>query len=117
MKSLSIVTLLLLFSLQAAFACDYPARAKIVNGSTASKEDMLASQKAVKTYMAAMDEYLKCIDEQEKQARAELDEPTEEELAQRTEMLNKKHNAAVEEMEIVAAEFNEQVRLYKAQSN
>ena len=32
-------------------------------------------------------------------------------------MLAKKHNAAVEEMEIVAAEFNEQVRAYKEKTD
>lgn len=117
MKNLSIATLLFLLATQAHAACEYPARAKIANGSTATKEEMLESQREVKTYMAAMDVYLECIEEEEKQAREELEEPSQEELVQRTEILNKKHNAAVEEMEIVAAEFNEQVRLYKAQSD
>ena len=98
-------------------ACDYPARAKIVSGATASKDEMIASQKSVKAYMAAMDVYLACLDEEEKAARAELAEPDAETLQERDEMLAKKHNAAVEEMEIVAAEFNEQVRAYKAQEN
>jgi len=34
-------------------------------------------------------------------------------MAQREEMLVKKHNAAVEDMEKVAARFNEEVRDYK----
>lgn len=100
-----------------ALACDYPARAKIVSGATATKEEMIASQKSVKTYMAAMDSYLACLEEEEKAARAELVEPDEKTIIEREEMLAKKHNAAVEEMEIVAAEFNDQVRAYKAQSN
>ncbi|MDJ0758654.1 MAG: hypothetical protein QNJ19_04605 [Woeseiaceae bacterium] len=100
-----------------AIACDYPSRAKIVSGATATKDEMIASQKSVKAYMAAMDEYLACLEEEEQTARAELVEPDAQTLQERDEMLSKKHNAAVEEMEIVAAEFNEQVRAYKAKSN
>ncbi len=37
--------------------------------------------------------------------------------AQRDEMLVKKHNAAVEEMEILAADYNEAVRTYKARKD
>ena len=101
----------------AAHACDYPARAKIVNGSTATKDEMIDSQKSVKDYMAAMENYLACLEKEEEQARAALESADEEMLRERDEVLAKKHNAAVEEMEIVAAEFNEQVRAYKAQSD
>lgn len=107
----------LLFTGLPALACDYPARAKIVNGTTATKDEMIASQKSVKAYLAAMDEYLACIDEEEKAARAELVEPDAQTILERQELLAKKHNAAVEEMEIVAAEFNEQVRAYKERSD
>ncbi len=119
MKTLLIPATLLLSLLSAPFAmaCDYPTRAKIVSGATATKDEMIASQKSVKAYMAAMDKYLTCLEEEEKAARAELVEPDEQTLQERDEMHTKKHNAAVEEMEIVAAEFNEQVRAYKAQSN
>ncbi|MDJ0916371.1 MAG: hypothetical protein QNJ05_01325 [Woeseiaceae bacterium] len=119
MKTLLIPTALVLSLAVAPFAmaCDYPARAKIVSGATATKDEMVASQKSVKAYMAAMDEYLTCLDEEEKTARAELAEADAQTLKERDEMHTKKHNAAVEEMEIVAAEFNEQVRAYKAQNN
>ena len=118
MKTLltSLASCLLLLGVP-ALACDYPARAKIVSGATATKDEMIASQKSVKTYLAAMDEYLACIEEEEKTARAELVEPDEQTLKEREEMITKKYNAAVEEMEIVAAEFNEQVRAYKEKSD
>ena len=118
MKTLltSLASFLLLMGIP-ALACDYPARAKIVNGATATKEEMIASQKSVKTYLAAMDEYLACIEEEEKAARAELVEPDEQTLLEREQMLARKHDAAVEEMEIIAAEFNEQVRAYKEKSD
>lgn len=117
MKTFLIIALSLMFATQAAAACDYPARAKMVDGATATKDDMLETQKSVKTYMSEMNAYLECIDAEEKAAVAELDDPTEEVLESRNLMFIKKHDAAVEEMEIVAAEFNEQVRLFKANSD
>ncbi len=107
----------LLFGLSPfALACDYPQRAEILDGATASKDQMLAGQKSVKSYMAAIDEYLACIEKKEKERLAAMEEITDEERANRTDALTKKHNAAVEEMELVAARFNESVRDYKAQS-
>ena len=74
-RSISLASLLFLMGTP-ALACDYPARAKIVNGTSATKEEMIASQKSVKAYLAAMDEYLACIDEEEKSARASTYAPT-----------------------------------------
>ncbi|MDH3546523.1 MAG: hypothetical protein OEN22_05460 [Gammaproteobacteria bacterium] len=99
-----------------AFACDYPQRAQVPDGDSATKDEMIEGQKSVKAYMAAMEDYLACIEAEEKDAVAELEEAEPEELEQRQEMMTKKYNAAVEEMEIVAAQFNEQVRAYKGRS-
>ena len=101
----------------AAFACDYPERIEIPKGSSATKDEMVAGQKGVKKFMAEMEEYIACIEEEDKQNRAGIEEPDPIVEAQRDEMLVKKHNAAVEDMEIVAAQFNEQVRTYKARSD
>lgn len=100
-----------------ALACDYPNRADIPNGTSASKEEMLAGQSSIKAYMAAMDEYLACIDQLEKDAVAALDDPSDDELASREAAMTKKYNAAVEEMELTAALFNEQVRAYNEQKD
>ena len=108
------VSLLCLLVSSYALACEYPKRADVPNGSTASKDEMIAGQKSVKGYMAAMEEYLDCIDEEEKSA-VETAELSEEERASRDAAFTKKYNAAVEEMEIIAARFNEEVRAYKAQ--
>ncbi len=117
MKHLLLPTLLTLLASQSAVAeCDYPARAKIADGATATKEEMIASQKSVKAYMAAMESYLTCIAEAEKSERDALESPDDSKLAELEDALNKKHNAAVEEMEIVADEFNLQVRAYKSRS-
>ena len=99
-----------------AIACDYPESADIPNGSTATREEMLAGQQAVKDYIAAMEEYLACIEEEEQATLETLPDINDEERVNRERALTMKHNAAVEEMEIVAARFNEEVRVYRAQS-
>lgn len=104
---------LMVLGATAALACDYPHRVDVPDGSTATKEEMIEGQRGVKAYMSAMEEYLSCIEtaEQETVAGAEdLDEATKQ---QRIEMYNKKYNAAVDEMNLVAEEFNAQVRSYK----
>lgn len=110
------VAALLVLAGPAAFACDYPQRAQVPNGATASKEDMLAGQTAVKEYVSAMEEYLACIEKEEQETLATMADLSDEERASRDAALTKKYNAAVEEMELVAAQFNEEVRAYKAKS-
>jgi len=111
MKSKISIAAAILFFAPVAFACDYPKRAKIPDGATASTEQMLAGQKSVKEYMATMEEYLVCID---KDVKESSDGTSDEELARRKATTDKKYNAAVDEMEILAAQFNEEVRAYKA---
>ena len=103
----------MIFAAQGALACDYPQRVDVPNGATATKDDMIAGQKGVKTYIASMEEYLSCIEANEAQAVLGLGDVDEDTKRQREEMFNKKHNAAVEEMNLVAEEFNMQVRAYK----
>ena len=97
-----------------AFACEYPERPAIPDGSTASKEQMLAAKDDVSTYLAGVDDYLTCIENSEKEAVAELDNPDPADLQRRDEMLGKKFNAANEEKALVGEEFNQQVRAYNA---
>ncbi|MEO0574482.1 MAG: hypothetical protein AAF004_03400 [Pseudomonadota bacterium] len=94
-------------------ACEYPSRVDIPNGSQASKEEMMAGQKAVKSYMASMNEYLDCI-EIETEAAKSADEDAAV-TAERDALLAKRYNAAVDEMETLAESFNVEVREYKAQ--
>ena len=98
-------------------ACDYPERVSIPNGNTATKDEMVAGQRGVKKFMADMETYLACIEEEDKQNRAGIEEPDPIVEAQRDEMIVKKHNAAVDDMEKVAAAFNEEVRAYKARGD
>jgi len=99
-----------------SFACDYPHRANVPDGTTASKEDMIAGQRGIKAYMSAMEVYLSCIESAEQDTVAGTDLIDEAAKQQRIEMYNKKYNAAVDEMNLVAEEFNLQVRAYKERS-
>ncbi len=107
------VSVAILLLAQSALACDYPKRVDMPNGATAGKEAMIAGQKDVKAYMAAMDEYLSCIESEEAAAVLSLGDIDKDSTRQRAEMFNKKYNAAVEQMNLVAEEFNVQVRAYK----
>lgn len=96
-----------------AFSCDYPSRVEIPNGSSASKAEMIEGQRNVKEYVAKMEAYLECLLEEEKSARMEMENLSAEDEQLREDMLNKKYNAAVEEMEKVATRFNDEVGAYR----
>jgi hypothetical protein len=115
-----IVSALLLAGLLSAGAagaeCVYPkAPSNVPDGATATQEQMVAGMKAVKEYNTAVTDYLTCL-EQEMNARVEAagaDAPPDQ-IEQIKAIHNKRHNAAVEELEAHAARFNEQVKVYKA---
>lgn len=111
MKSAACVAIL--FMAQGALACDYPTRVDLPDGATANKDAMITGQKSVKSYMATMEQYLSCIETEEAEAVLGMGDVDEDSKRQREEMFNKKYNAAVEEMNLVAEEFNMQVRAYK----
>ncbi len=107
----------ILIGAHSALACDYPDRIVIPNGTTATKEDMLEGQRGVKRFVADMEVYLECIVDTEKMARAGLEEISAVDEQQREDLLNKKYNAAVDEMERVAAQFNVEVQAYRAKAS
>lgn len=96
-------------------ACDYPERPTLPDGGTAAKEDMIAAQSEVKGFLAAVDDYLNCIEQQEKDAVAALDSPDEETLKRRDELLSKRFDAANEEKFLFGEQWNLEVRAYNAQ--
>jgi hypothetical protein len=112
------ISVALILMAQNSLACDYPQRVDVPDGATASKDDMISGQRGVKSYISAMETYLACIEAEEASALLAMGEEADEDTKlQREEMFNKKYNAAVEEMNLVAEEFNVQVRAYKARSN
>jgi hypothetical protein len=106
--SLAFLTLLaaLLATGAAQAACIYPrAPDNIPDGRTATMDQMVAAQKAVKQFDACLTMELEAL-----MADPGLDEARKAELA---EMQVKKNNAAVDEAQAVADRFNEQVRAFK----
>jgi len=114
-KIIKIVTasLLLLYA-HGALACTYPDRPTIPDGATASKDELLAAKAGIQEFMAEVDEYLMCIENVEKAAVAEMDNPAPEELQRRDEMLSQRFDAANEEKALLGEQFNQQIRAYNA---
>ena len=91
----------------AAAACEPPSPVPMPDGATASREQMLASQAQVRAYQAAMNELLACI-------ASELESEGEQAPDEFKSLMVSRHNAAVAEMEGVAAAFNDQLRAFRA---
>jgi hypothetical protein len=79
----------------------------IPDGATATEPDLLQAQEAVRAYLAAMQDYLVCV--QEEQTATGENAPTEYKA-----LMVKRQHAAIDEMEAVAALFNEQLAAYRA---
>jgi hypothetical protein len=90
-----------------AIACETPSIVNVPNGAQASMDQMVAAQKQVKDYVAAMEDYLACVND-------ELETAGEDAPDEYKSLMINRHNMAVGEMEAVAAAFNEQVKAYKA---
>lgn len=94
--------------------CAYPrAPTRIPDGTTSSKEEMLAAKKEVEQYNKDMEAYLSCIKVEHDEIVAKRgDELTEDQKKQLAAILTQKNDAAVDELQSVAARFNEQVRAF-----
>jgi hypothetical protein len=109
------LAVLLFVAAPLALACDYPQKPDVPAGGTASKDQMIAASRAVKTYQTDMVTYRECIDaESNDKVAAALESAEEAEVENLKAALNKKYNASVEEEELIVARFNEAVRDYKA---
>jgi hypothetical protein len=93
--------------------CIYPREPEnIPDGATATYDEMVAAQTAVKQFDADISAYNACL-EMELQAilaDPDLDEARKAEFGT---MQAKKNNAAVDHAQAVATRFNEQLRAYK----
>jgi hypothetical protein len=81
-----------------------PAPSKVPDGSTAAEAEMIAAMQTLKRYDADVTTYLKCLDFEARQNRVSKEEQS------------RKHNTALEQLQSIAAKFNEQVRVFKAKS-
>jgi hypothetical protein len=91
--------------LTAFAACEAPNAISIPDGETSTFEDMLAAQSSVKAYMAAMESYLACINEEV--AAGGDDAPAEFKSA-----LTDVHSTAVMELETLAAAFGRELQSF-----
>ena len=103
---------LILLAAPLAFPCDYPGRPAIPDGNTATKDELLTAKADVGTYLAGVDEYLRCVETSGEEAIAELKITDPEDLKRRDKLISKKFDAANDEKALVGEEFNQQVRAY-----
>ena len=122
MRNFALLTapLLLAASVAAHAACVYPqAPQTFPNGASATKEEMLTAQTAVKTYSAEVqDVYLGCLEKEKTDAIAALDPSDAEAYAQKKAAIEdihaKKHNAAVDELSAIAARWSDEIKAFNA---
>jgi hypothetical protein len=113
---------------RAAYAdCSYPpAPDHLPDGRTATMADMVAAQKTVKEYDAAINAYLACIklEHDDTVSKMPAPEPGKKPTAEQQKAIDdldrvevQKHNAAIDQDHSVADRFNEQVRIFKSRSD
>jgi hypothetical protein len=120
MKSFLAIAALAALTAGPAYAdCPYPAApAKIPDGATATMEEMIAGQKAVKEYDTAINQYVACIDKELQDSIAKAgDKLKPEQKADMEKVEAQKHNAAIDQEQSVADRFNEQVKAFKARTD
>jgi hypothetical protein len=103
--------LLALSAVAEAATCAYPqAPQSLPNGSTATKEEMLAAQVSVKEYAKNVQEvYLACLatDQNEQLAALDAADPKYAEKKEAVEAIHaKKHNSALDELQALVDRWN-----------
>lgn len=95
---LGILAALALASASAGAAdCNLPPKPTVPDGSAASGDEMKSANDSVKKYMADTEDYLKCLD-----------------FNKGSGDVVRLHNVAVDQMTELAANYNKQVKAFKA---
>lgn len=103
-----------------AFAddCSLPERPTMPDGSSASMEQMLEGQKAVKAFQSSNMDYMKCLEELFNSAQKEAEASTDDTAKADAQAVYTKaveaYNSAVSAEEEVAGDFNVSLRAYRA---
>lgn len=94
--------------------CEAPDLPELPNGETASYDDMIAGQGAVKAFQAENLEYMNCMEPLITDAltAAQADSATDADKA-KVKALEDAYNAAVSREEELAGQFNNAIRAYK----
>ena len=85
-----------------AESCSEPSDVQLPDGASASTDEMVAGQQAVKKYIADGEAFLSCMEKEEK---ANADSLTDEAKKANVE----RYNVVVDKMQVLAQNFNEQV--------
>jgi uncharacterized coiled-coil DUF342 family protein len=126
MKALTAIAATAVLSAGTAYAdCSYPTPPEhIPDGNTATMQEMVEAQKAVKEYDKAINAYVACIQLERDDAVGKLAKPGETPTAEQKKAMQdmervevQKHTAAIDQLQSVADRFNEQVRVYKAKNS
>jgi hypothetical protein len=105
--------------------CSYPTPPDhLPDGNTATLQEMVDAQKAVKEYDKAINAYVACIQLERTDAVGKIAKPGETPTAAQKKAMDdmervevQKHNAAIDQLQSVADRFNEQVKVYKAKND
>jgi hypothetical protein len=100
---LAVLTVALLYSASAGAGCLLPAPpSRIPDGSSATEQEMVGAMRTLKQYNDDVSEYTKCLEFEQKRNRISFDDQA------------KNRDSALSTLATVAAQFNEQVRRFKA---
>lgn len=115
MKMIKYTALALALGCTSALAadCDMPSSPQLPDGGAASMEQMLAGQKAVKTFQTANLAYMQCLEPALAAAEAAAKEG-DDAATEKYKEIEAAYNAAVSQEEEVAGQFNTEIREYKA---
>jgi hypothetical protein len=98
-----------------AAECTAPDVPDVADGATATMEQMMAGQKAVKEFQATNLNYMSCLDPLIEAAKTAATEDGASDADKATvKALEDQYNAAVSREEEVAGQFNTEIREYKA---
>ncbi len=92
--------------------CNRPWPIVIPSGDAVGKDELLKIQRDVKKYMEGGDAYLACLKREEELVPEDPYNPNS--AAEQEAIRARKHNAMIDEMELVAARFNAAVEAHKA---
>jgi hypothetical protein len=98
--------------------CTYPhAPGTYPDGAKATMEEMVASNKEVKQFIADADAYIKCIDDDSpapsKDALAKMTDDQKKAVVEREKQRAQRHNAAVQDEEQMRDKWHDVLTAYK----
>jgi hypothetical protein len=109
---LALLGLALGSTVSVAGECVPPEAPTVPDGAAAAMEQMLAAQKAVKTFQAANIAYMACLEPKITAAQAEVESDSKK-ASKTVKKLEERYNEAVSAEETVADQFNTEIRAYK----